>query len=330
MVPPEGTVVTVPPTTMEEAVQPFARATELAGVGPAPSAHERRVRLRAAIHAGTVVLPGATDAMGVRLIERAGFSAAYATGAGLANAQHGVPDVGLISLAEVADHAARLADATHLPLVVDADTGFGGPVAAMRTARLLERSGAAAIQLEDQEMPKRCGHFDSHTLIPAEHMQAKLVAVRQALEDESTVVIARTDARSVHDIDEAIRRARLYVEAGADVIFVEAPRTVDELRRVGQELSGTPLVVNVVEGGKTPELSLDAYRELGFGIVLFANFLMRCMMRAGQEGLAHLREHGETSSWSGRMAGWEERQELFNLPAFQAAEAHYDAAGAQA
>ncbi len=311
-------------------MEPFALAEELAGVGPAPTAHERRTGLRGAISSGTLVLPGATDAMGVRLIERAGFEAAYATGAGLANAQYGLPDVGLISVAEVADHVSRLAAATNLPLVVDADTGFGGPVMAMRAARLLERAGAAALQLEDQEMPKRCGHFDSHTLIPAEHMQAKLVAVRQALEDDATVVIARTDARSVHDIDEAIRRARLYVEAGADVIFVEAPRTVDELRRVGEELAGTPLVVNVVEGGKTPELSLETYRELGFGIVLFANFLMRCMMRAGQEGLAHLRQHGETSSWSGRIAGWEERQALFNLPAFQAAESHFDAAGVQA
>jgi 2-methylisocitrate lyase-like PEP mutase family enzyme len=311
-------------------VQPFAAAIGLAGVGPAPSARERRVALRAAMASGTLVLPGATDAMGVRLIERVGFSAAYATGAGLANAQYGLPDIGLISLGEVAEHVCRLAAATRLPLVVDADTGFGGPVMAMRAARLLERAGAAAIQLEDQEMPKRCGHFDAHTLIPAEHMQAKLVAVRQALEDDATVVIARTDARSVHGIDEAIRRARLYVEAGADVIFVEAPRSVDELRKVGKELAGTPLVVNVVEGGKTPELPLETYRELGFGIVLFANFLMRCMMRAGQEGLAHLREHGETESWVDRMAGWEERQALFNLPAFQAAEAHYDAAGAQA
>jgi 2-methylisocitrate lyase-like PEP mutase family enzyme len=307
-------------------VEPFALAEELVGVGPAPTAHERRTALRAAIAAGTVVLPGATDAMGVRLVERAGFLAAYATGAGLANAQYGLPDLGLVSLGEVAEHVGRLAAATRLPLVVDADTGFGGPVMAMRAARLLERAGAAALQLEDQEMPKRCGHFDSHALIPAEHMQAKLVAVRQALEDDATVVIARTDARSVHDIDEAIRRARLYVEAGADVIFVEAPRTVDELRRVGEELAGTPLVVNVVEGGKTPELALETYRELGFGIVLFANFLMRCMMRAGQEGLAHLHEHGETSSWAGRMAGWQERQALFNLPAFQAAESHYDAA----
>jgi 2-methylisocitrate lyase-like PEP mutase family enzyme len=275
--------------------------------------------------AGSLVLPGATDALGVRLIESAGFDAAYATGAGLANAQYGVPDIGLVSLGEVADHVDRLASATRLPLVVDADTGFGQPVMAMRTARRLERAGAAALQLEDQEMPKRCGHFDHHALVPAEHMQSKLVAVRQALEDPATVVIARTDARSVHGIDEAIRRGHAYLEAGADVIFIEAPRTVEELERVGRELRGVPLVVNVVEGGKTPQLTLSEYRDLGFAVVLYANFLMRATIRAGAEALAHLRGTGDTASYTGRIATWQERQALFHLPEFSAAEAHFDA-----
>ena len=248
---------------MSRVPSPFTAADALVGVGPSPTPAERRARLRAALSNGTLVLPGATDALGVRLIEAAGFDAAYATGAGLANAQFGVPDLGLVSLGEVADHVDRLASASRLPLVVDGDTGFGGPVMTMRAVRRLERAGAAAIQLEDQEMPKRCGHFDSHTLIPAEHMAAKLVAARQALEDDATVLIARTDARSVHDIDEAIRRAQLYVDAGVDVIFVEAPRTVEELEKVGRALTGVPLVVNVVEGGKTPQLSLDEYRAAG-------------------------------------------------------------------
>ena len=311
---------------------PFEAAEALVGVGPGPTPTERRERLRSLIsgsNEGTVVLPGATDALGVRLIESAGFDAAYATGAGLANAQYGVPDIGLISLGELADHVDRLASATTLPLVVDADTGFGNPVMAMRTARRLERAGAAALQLEDQEMPKRCGHFDHHALIPCEHRQAKLVAVRQALEDPATVTIARTDARSVHDIDEAIRRGHAYVEAGADVIFIEAPRTVDELARVGQELRGVPLVVNVVEGGKTPQLSLAEYRDLGFGVVLFANFLMRAVIQAGAEALAHLRATGETVSYADRIATWQERQSLFHLPEFTAAEAHFDAPGAR-
>jgi 2-methylisocitrate lyase-like PEP mutase family enzyme len=230
----------------------------------------------------------------------------------------------LVSLGEVVEHTGRLTDATSLPLVVDADTGYGGPLAAMRTVRLLERAGAAALQLEDQEMPKRCGHFDSHTLIPAGHMQTKIAAACEARSDEATVIVARTDARSVHDIDEAIRRARLYVEAGADAIFVEAPRTVEELRRVGGELAGVPLVVNVVEGGKTPQLGLQEYVDLGFGVVLFANYLMRSMHAAGAQALRHLREHGETASRADRMASWSQRQELFGLPAYSTAQTLLD------
>ncbi|MCD4534345.1 oxaloacetate decarboxylase [Nocardioides sp. cx-169] len=306
----------------------FAQAESLIGVGPSPSAHERRLALRRALAATTagtpLVLPGVTDALGLRLVESAGFAAAYATGAGLANAQYGVPDVGLISLAEVVDHVGRLTEASPLPVVVDADTGYGGPLTAMRTMRLLERAGAAAIQIEDQEMPKRCGHFDDHALIPSGHMQTKIAAVAEAREDDATVIVARTDARSVHDIDEAVRRAKAYVEAGADVIFVEAPRTVDELALVGRELAGVPLVVNVVEGGRTPQLELAEYSELGFGVVLYANYLMRSMMAAGREALAHLAEHGETASRADRMSTWQERQDLMNLPAFTEAQAFYD------
>lgn len=297
----------------------------LTGVGPMPSPHERRVALRAALGADApVVLPGVTDALGARLVEQAGFTAAYATGAGLANAQYGLPDLGLVSLGEVVDHVARLTEATTLPLVVDADTGYGGPLAAMRATRLLERAGAAALQLEDQEMPKRCGHFDDHRLIPAGHMQAKIAAVLDARTDDALVVVARTDARSAEGIDAAIERGHAYVEAGANVLFVEAPRTVDELARVGRELAGVPLVVNVVEGGKTPQLELKEYADLGFRVVLFANYLMRSMLAAGRDALAHLATHGETASRADRMATWAERQQLFHLTEFTAAEAHYD------
>ncbi|MFC4055916.1 oxaloacetate decarboxylase [Actinomadura syzygii] len=298
----------------------------LTGVGPGPSAHDKRVALRSALTSGgaPLVLPGVTDALGARLVEEAGFAAAYATGAGLVNAGYGLPDIGLISQAEVVEHAGRLAEATRVPLVCDADTGYGGPLAAMRTVRLLERAGVAGLQLEDQEMPKRCGHFDSHALIPAGHMQTKIAAACEARTDDQLVIIARTDARSVHGIDEAIERGRAYAEAGADVLFVEAPRTVDELALVGRELAGIPLVVNVVEGGKTPQLTVPEYAELGFGIVLFANYLMRSMHFAGREALAHLREHGETASRAGRMADWTQRQNLFNLPRFSAAESALD------
>ncbi|WP_234538658.1 isocitrate lyase/PEP mutase family protein [Streptomyces shenzhenensis] len=315
---------------MTSAPAPFPDADALTGVGPAPTPAARRARLRALLTGpatGPLLLPGVTDALGARLVESAGFPAAYATGAGLANAQFGVPDLGLISLGEVAAHVDRVASATTLPLVVDADTGFGGPVTAMRAVRMLERVGAAAIQLEDQEMPKRCGHFDRHALIPAEHMAAKLVAARQALEDPATVLVARTDARSAFGIDEALRRASRYADAGADVLFVEAPRTVGELERIGRELAGVPLVVNVVEGGKTPQLTLDEYAALGFRVVLYANFLLRAVIRAGADALAHLRGSGGSAAYADRMATWQERQSLFHLPEFSAAEAHFDAAG---
>lgn len=309
--------------------QEFPHLADLVGVGPAPTAHDRRTALRTALReatagAGPLLLPGVTDALGARLVEAAGFAAAYATGAGLANAQYGLPDLGLVSLGEVADHVGRITEATRLPVVVDADTGYGGPLAAMRTMRLLERAGAAGIQLEDQEMPKRCGHFDSHTLIPLGHMQAKIAAVLDAREDDATVLVARTDARSAEGIDRAVERARAYVEAGADVIFVEAPRTVAELTLVGRELAGTPLVVNVVEGGKTPHLSAQEYADLGFTVVLHANYLMRSMMSAGRAALAHLAASGETVTRAEQMATWSERQSLFHLPAFTAAEAYFD------
>lgn len=313
------------------ATPPASRITDvLAGAGSSP--HEKRLALRAAL-ARTVgggapieplVLPGATDAMGARLVQQAGFGAVYATGAGLANAGYGIPDLGLVSQTEVVEHAARLADAVDLPLITDADTGYGGPLAAMRTVRLLERAGVAGLQLEDQEMPKRCGHFDSHALIPAGHMQTKIAAACEARTDESLVIVARTDARSAYGIEEAVERGRAYVEAGADVLFVEAPRTVEELALVGRELAGVPLVVNVVEGGKTPQLGLQEYVDLGFGVVLFANYLMRSMHLAGREALAHLRQHGETASRADRMASWTERQSLFRLPEFSAAETLLD------
>ncbi|CAN5646456.1 isocitrate lyase/PEP mutase family protein [soil metagenome] len=297
----------------------------LTGVGPMPSAHERRLALRAALAADApLVLPGITDALGARLVETAGFGAAYATGAGLANAQLGIPDLGLVSLGEVVDHVGRLTEATRLPVVVDADTGYGGPLSAMRTVRLLERAGAAAIQLEDQQMPKRCGHFDDHTLIETAFMQTKLAAAVEARTDPATVIVARTDARSAHDIDEAVARGHAYVEAGADVLFIEAPRTVEELALVGRELAGVPLIVNVVEGGKTPELDVQEYADLGFSVVLFANYLMRSMMLAGREALTHLAANGETRSRAEQMAGWAERQQLVNLPQFTSAEAALD------
>ncbi|MBO3087134.1 isocitrate lyase/PEP mutase family protein [Cellulomonas dongxiuzhuiae] len=288
--------------------------------------HDLRTALRAALaRPEPLVVPGVTDAMSARLTERQGFGAAYVTGAGMSNAQYGLPDVGLVSLAEVVENVGRLTAAVDLPLIVDADTGYGGPVSAMRTLTLLERAGAAAIQFEDQEMPKRCGHFDNHSLVPTGHMQSKLDAALQARQDDALVVVARTDARSAEgSIQAAIDRAGAYLDAGADVLFVEAPRTVEELEMVGRSFPDVPLVVNVVEGGRTPALTAPEYAELGFGIVLYANFLMRAAIRAESDALAYLREHGETAGFADRIVSWQERQELFDLPQTLQAEAFYD------
>jgi 2-methylisocitrate lyase-like PEP mutase family enzyme len=273
-----------------------------------------------------LVLPGVSDALGARLTDRAGFAAAYATGAGIANAQFGVADVGLVSLAEVVEQVERITDATDRPVVVDADTGHGGPLSVMRTVHLLERAGAAGIQIEDQQMPKRCGHFDGHQLIDSAEMVAKIHAARRARSTqgaEALVIIARTDARGVYGIDEALRRGHQYLDAGADALFIEAPREVEELERIGTEFGGIPLVANIVEGGKTTPLSVAELAALGFSVVLYANFLMRAMAWAGQRALAYLAEHGETNGFADRILPWDQRQELFALPELTALDGAY-------
>lgn len=288
------------------------------GLAPRVPLPRRRARLRELLAApGPLVLPGVSDALGARLVERAGFDAVYATGAGIANAQFGVADVGLIDLGSVVGQIGRVSDATDLPLIVDADTGFGGPMSVLRTVHLLQRAGAAGIQLEDQQMPKRCGHFDGHHVVEAGEMVAKIHAVREATADrgdEALVLIARTDARSAVGLDEALRRGHAYLKAGADVLFIEAPRSADELARIGTEFAGVPLVANIVEGGKTDPLSVDELHRLGFGVILYANFLMRAMAYAGQQALDYLREHRETNGYADRILTWQQRQELFALP----------------
>lgn len=292
------------------------------GVGPGAGPRAKRTALRQALNAGRpLILPGVSDALGARLVETAGFPAAYATGAGIANAQFGVADVGLVSLGEVTAQAGRIIDATGSPVIVDADTGFGGALSVMRTTHLLESAGAAGIQLEDQTMPKRCGHFDGHGLVETREMVAKVIAATRARSssgDDALVIIARTDARGVEGLDDAIRRCHAYLKAGADVLFLEAPRTEEELARVGAEFKGVPLVANIVEGGRTPQLPAAELHALGFTVILFANFLMRVMARAGQEALAHLLDTGDTSDYADRTLAWGDRQALFALPGLDA------------
>ena len=262
------------------------------------------------------VVVGVVSALGARLVERAGFKCCFITGAGLANSQFGLPDIGLVSLGEVANETRNICDAVEIPVIVDADTGYGGPLSVMRTVRLMERAGAAGVQIEDQTMPKRCGHFSGQQIVPTGEMASKIAAAIRARENPDLVIIARTDANSVLGFEAALQRARAYAEAGADVIFVEAPASMEELRQIPAALEATPVIVNMVEGGKTPLVAHAQLQEMGYNLVLHANLLLRAMLAAGQESLAHLREHGSSAGLLEQILPWNERQELVNLQQF--------------
>jgi 2-methylisocitrate lyase-like PEP mutase family enzyme len=262
---------------------------------------------------GPLLLPGAPDALTARLIEQMGFDAVYVTGAGVTNRHLAMPDLALITLSEVADHVEAIRGAVEIPIVVDADTGFGGPLNVRRTVQVLERRGANAIQLEDQVFPKRCGHFAGTEVIPADEMVAKLHAALDARRDDSLLIIARTDARQASGLEAALERAERYREAGADVIFVEAPQSREELAEVGRRLRG-PLLVNVVEGGATPQLPAAELGELGFSIVLYANAALRGALWGARGVLDELKRTGSTAGALEKMLGWEERQRLVGKP----------------
>ncbi|MGH9109646.1 MAG: isocitrate lyase/PEP mutase family protein [Acidimicrobiales bacterium] len=268
-----------------------------------------------------LLLPGAVDAATARLVEELGFGAVYLTGAGFANAHLGYPDLGLVTLTELVDHVAATAETVRIPLVVDADTGFGNPLNVQRTVRLLEQAGAAAIQLEDQVTPKRCGHFDGKEVISRQEMVRKIEAAVDARRGD-TLVIARTDARAVTGLDDAIRRAASYRDAGADILFVEAPTTRDELARIPAEVPG-PHVVNMVEGGKTPLYGIDELAALGFTVILYANTAFRAALFGARAALRELRDTGGSTGVVDRMITWDERQDLVRKDELDAAEARY-------
>jgi 2-methylisocitrate lyase-like PEP mutase family enzyme len=282
-----------------------------------------RARMRALIDSpGATVVPGVPDAITGRIAERLGFDAVYVSGAGFANAQLGVPDLGLVSLTEIAEQTERLREAVTVPIIVDADTGFGGPLNVQRTVRLLERRGASAIQLEDQVFPKRCGHFEGKQVVPAAEMMARISAAADARTDEDFIIIGRTDARAVEGLDAAIDRALLCKEAGADVLFVEAPTSRDEIVQISEALPG-PLLLNVVEGGKTPMLPADELGKIGYSLVLYANAAMRGALRGAQTVLSSLKERGSTEDVLGSMLSWAERQDLAGKWMFESLEEHY-------
>lgn len=262
---------------------------------------------------GSFILPGAYDAMSAKLIEEIGFKAIYATGAGISNAQLGWADVGLTSLKEVVDIVARMADVTNIPIVVDGDTGFGNAINVIRTVKEFERAGVAAIQMEDQVSPKKCGHFNGKEVISKEEMVGKIKAALDARKDENLAIMARTDAIAVNGVEDAIDRAFAYYEAGADIIFVEAPNTVEQLRQITSSLKGIPQVINLVEGGKTPLISLKEAEEIGFKIMLCANTALRSAIKGITESLRILKVEGSQENLLPLICTWEERQSLFKL-----------------
>jgi 2-methylisocitrate lyase-like PEP mutase family enzyme len=273
-----------------------------------------RDQLNALVHAGQLaVMPGAGDALTARLIEETGFPVGYVSGAAISNLFLGAPDIGLTGLSEIAMHVAAIREACSIPLVVDADTGFGNVVNTWRTVRVLERAGADAIQLEDQGFPKRCGHFAGKSTISSQEMTDKVRAACEARTCSQTLIIARTDARAEHGLDDACRRAQAYRDAGADVLFVEGPQSVQEIEVIAREVPG-PLIHNFVEGGVTPRVPLPRLEELGYSIALFANLALLGAIHGIREVLAHL--HDDSISPAPPIATWTERQHLVRKPWF--------------
>ncbi|MBB3121791.1 isocitrate lyase/PEP mutase family protein [Pseudoduganella violacea] len=269
-----------------------------------------------------ILVTGAFNALSARVIEDLGFEALYLTGAGISNMSLGLPDLGFIGLHEVAEHTARVRDASTLPIIVDADTGFGNALNVFRTVRTLERAGADAIQLEDQVMPKKCGHFAGKAVISTSEMVGKLHAAVDAREDRNVQLIARCDACAVHGIEDAIERSHRYIEAGADILFIEATETLADIKRLPQ-LFKTPQLINIVIGGKTPTLSRAELEQLGYGIVLYANATLQSAVHGMQKALRQLRENGQLAEDLSLVAPFEERQRLVDKELYDSLERKY-------
>lgn len=271
--------------------------------------------LHAQMQAGLVIAPGVYDALTASIAAEAGFGALYVSGAAIAYTKLGRPDIGLVSMNEVAETIALVRDRVPTPLIVDADNGYGNALNVLRTVRVFERAGASAIQLEDQTMPKRCGHLRDKVLISADEMVGKLHAALDARQSKDTLIIARTDAVAVEGVGPAIERARRYAEAGADVLFVEAPQNVDQLAAVTSALKGLcPLMANMVDGGDTPPLPRAELDRLGFRLVIFPGGIVRALARTAQAYYASLAQHGSNLPFADRMFDFTELNELIGTP----------------
>jgi len=271
--------------------------------------------LKSIIKTETLLAPGIYDALSGLIAEQSGAQAVYLSGASIAYTRFGRSDVGLVSVSEVHDTLAAVTDRIKIPIIVDADTGFGNALNVQRTIRNFERAGAAAIQIEDQSFPKRCGHLDGKVLIKTDEMVGKVKAAVDARKTSDTLIIARTDARAVEGLQEAIDRAQSYKEAGADIIFIEAPRSVDELKIIRKSFHlNTPLLANMVEGGKTPVKTADDLKNLGYNIVIFPGGAVRAATFQLQEYYAGLLKNGSNAEFSKRMHDFDSLNAVIGTP----------------
>ena len=280
-------------------------------------------QLKALAHARRgVIVPGAFNALSARVVADLGFEAIYITGAGVTNMWFGLPDQAFMGLTDIADHTARIRDAVEVPLIVDADTGFGNALNVYHAVRILERAGADCIQLEDQVAPKRCGHFSGKEVITTEEAVSKIKAAVDARRDENLLIMARTDAAATHGFEAAVERAQRFAEAGADILFVEAVTQAEEIRALPQRLA-KPQLMNMVIGGKTPIFNAGELGQLGYGIVLYANAALQGAVMGMQKALTVLRDTKEVQESSGLVAPFAERQRLVGKPTWDALEKRY-------
>lgn len=285
--------------------------------------HEINAKFRARLAGGgAVLMPGAANALAAKIIADLGFEAVYLSGAGLTNTYLGMPDLGFVGLAELVQHTSTIRDATDLPILVDADTGFGNALNVRHAIRSLERAGASAIQIEDQVSPKRCGHFSGKDVVALDEARSRIKAAADARQDPNLLIVARTDARTVAGLDAALERAEAFIEDGADITFVEAPESLEEIRAIPARLSGTPQLINLVVGGKTPIVDLAELDAMGFSLVLYANVALQGAIYGMQAALGQLKADGRMGE-EGPVASFRERQRLVGKPEFDALEKRY-------
>lgn len=269
-----------------------------------------------------LVAPGAHDALTAKIIEKVGFQAVYMTGYGQAASHLGQPDVGLLTMSEMADRARNIAEAVQIPVIADADTGFGNAINVMRTMRAYEKAGVAAIQLEDQVAPKKCGHMTGRQVVPKDEMVWKIKAAVDARQDQDLMIIARTDARTVHGLEEALERGKAYEEAGADIIFIESPEGVEEMKQINATIE-VPVLANMVEGGRTPLLNNSELEDLGYDLVIYPTASTYITAKVIKQLMETLMKEGTTASLMKEMVTFSEFNDLIGLNVIRELEAKY-------